>query len=43
MMAEQLVITAKPLAVVARTVASYDTEHRGLPRAIDPRPPKFLT
>jgi hypothetical protein len=43
MMAEPLVITAKPLAVVARTVASYDTEHRGLPRAIDPRPPKFLT
>jgi hypothetical protein len=40
MMAEPLVVTARPVPVVARTVASHDTEHRGLPRAIDPRPPK---
>ena len=42
-MAEPMVMTARPVVVAVRTVASYDTEHRGLPRAIDPRPPKILT
>lgn len=43
MTAEPLVVTAKPVVLAVRTIASFDTERRGLPRAIDPRPPKILT
>lgn len=43
MMAEPLVVTSKPFVIATRMVAFYDAERRGLPRAIDPRPPKSLT
>ncbi|MCX7318274.1 MAG: hypothetical protein NT113_01785 [Hyphomicrobiales bacterium] len=43
MTAEPLAFTAKPFAPEIRTVVFHDTERRGLPRAIDPRPPKLLT
>jgi hypothetical protein len=43
MTAEPLAFTAKPFAPEIRTVVFHDTERRGLPRAIDPRPPKRLT
>lgn len=43
MTAEPLAVTAKPIAHEIRVIVSHDTERRGLPRAIDPRPPKILT
>lgn len=43
MTAEPLVFAAKPFSPETRTFVVHDTERRGLPRAIDPRPPKFLT
>lgn len=43
MTAEPLAATAKPVSHEARSIVFHDAERRGLPRAIDPRPPKFLT
>ena len=43
MTAEPLVVAAKPVAIVTRTVAFHDVLRRSLPRGIDPPPPKFLT
>lgn len=43
MTAQPLIVTAKPIALETRTLVFHDSERRGLPRAIDPRPPKSLT